>query len=52
MYVEPNSLDWNGNELKQELELKNMEHTLVLLLILRDTSISIENRENQKSEIW
>ena len=29
MELEPNSLDWNGNELEHELELEDMKHTTV-----------------------
>ena len=28
MQLEPNSLDWNGNELEHELELEDMKHTI------------------------
>ena len=28
MELEPNSLDWNGNELEQELKLENMKRTI------------------------
>ena len=28
MVLEPNSLDWNGNELKHELELEDMNCTI------------------------
>ena len=31
MELEPNSLDWNGNELEHELELKDMKLTLELM---------------------
>ena len=27
MELEPNSLDWNGNELEHELELEDMKRT-------------------------
>ena len=30
MELEPNSLDWNGNELEHELELEDMKRTIVL----------------------
>ena len=29
MELEPNSLDWNGNELEHELELEDMKHTKI-----------------------
>ena len=29
MELEPNSLDWNGNELELELELEDMKHAIV-----------------------
>ena len=28
MELEPNSLDWNGNELEYKIELKDMKRTL------------------------
>ena len=31
MELEPNSLDWNGNELEHELELEDMKRTFVNL---------------------
>ena len=31
MELEPNSLDWNGNELEHELELEDMKHTYVMI---------------------
>ena len=34
MLLEPNSLDWNENELEHELELEDMKHT-------RDASNSV-----------
>lgn len=30
MELEPNSLDWNGNELEHELELEDMKRTTVI----------------------
>jgi hypothetical protein len=30
MVLEPNSLDWNGNELEHELELEDMKRTIVV----------------------
>ena len=32
MELEPNSLDWNGNQLEHKLELEDMKHTLVSCL--------------------
>ena len=32
MELEPNSLDWNGNELEHEVELKDMKCTIIFLL--------------------
>ena len=29
MDLEPNSLDWNGNELEHELELEDMKLTII-----------------------
>ena len=34
MELEPNSLDWNGNELEHELELKDMKLTVICLIII------------------
>ena len=31
--LEPNSLDWNVNELEHELELEDMKHTNIYLFI-------------------
>ena len=31
MELEPNSLDWNGNELEHELELEDMKRTYVMI---------------------
>ena len=31
MELEPNSLDWNGDELEHELELEDMKHTKSIL---------------------
>ena len=31
MVLEPNSLDWNGNELEHELELEDMKRTQICL---------------------
>ena len=30
MELEPNSLDWNGNELEHELEVEDMKRTLIV----------------------
>ena len=30
MELEPNSIDWNGNELEHELELRDMKRTILL----------------------
>ena len=32
MVLEPNSLDWNGNELEHELELEDMKRTNVIIV--------------------
>ena len=34
MELEPNSLDWNGNELEHELELEDMKRTMVNVVSL------------------
>ena len=39
MELEPISLDWNGNELEQELELEDMKHTIDIVHIYRSTII-------------
>ena len=31
MELEPNSLDWNGNELEHKLELEDMKRTFIFL---------------------
>ena len=31
--LEPNSLDWNGNELEHELELEDMKRTIVNVVL-------------------
>ena len=33
MQLEPNSLDWNGNELEHELELEDMKRTHAVYLL-------------------
>ena len=46
MELEPNSLDWIGNELEHELELEDMKHTFRLKV---DQSLVLWGRITQLS---
>ena len=35
MVLEPNSLDWNGNDLEHKLELENMKRTIEVHVYLQ-----------------
>ena len=41
MELEPNSLDWNGNELENELELEDMKRTNVFQIAQQQLAADI-----------
>ena len=47
MELEPNSLDWNGNEKEHELELEDMKHTYGSLAIM-----AYPNSESSKTSYF